>query len=40
MSVVEVSAEKTKYMYRSQEQNAGQNNNIKTDNKSSEVGTV
>jgi hypothetical protein len=33
---LEVSAEKTKYMFMSQNQHAGQNNNIKIGNKSSE----
>jgi hypothetical protein len=33
---LEVNAEKTKYMVMSQNQNAGQNHNIKTDNKSFE----
>lgn len=37
---LEVSAEKAKNMYMSWEQNAGQNNNIKIGNKSSEGGTV
>jgi hypothetical protein len=33
---LEVNAEKTKYIVTSRDQNAGQNHNIKTDNKSSE----
>jgi hypothetical protein len=33
---LEVNAEKTKYMVMSRDQNAGQNHNIKTDNKSFE----
>jgi hypothetical protein len=34
---LEVNADKTKYMFKSRDQNAGQSHNIKTDNRSCEV---